>query len=44
MCKRNCLKPSKGIYADVQKESEFLSLDEIPNFASVFASYESYER
>ena len=41
---RSCLAPCKGLYADVQKDTEFTNLDEIPKFASILSSYESFKR
>ena len=39
-----CLTPCRGLYADVQKDNNFRNLATIPNFASVYASYENYKK
>ena len=39
-----CLNPCRGLYADVEKDNNLKSLGTIPNFASIFDSYESYKR
>ena len=38
------MNPCRGLYADVEKDNELKSLANIPNFANVYASYESYKR
>ena len=42
--KAKCLKPCRGLYADMEKDNKLKSLGTIPNFASAYSSYESYKR
>ena len=42
--KAKCLKPCRGLYADMEKDNKLESLGTIPNFASAYSSYESYKR
>ena len=41
--KAKYLKPCRGLYADVEKDNKLKSLGTIPNFASVYSSYERYK-